>query len=131
MAITVKPEEVDMTMTQGRSEAATKTQSDRLYLDDLHVGQRFTSKTHALDEAQIKEFAIQFDPQPFHTDKQAAESTFFNGLAASGWHTAAITTRLNVESGPPLSGGIVGAGGELSCQRQPVREITPCRERSR
>jgi acyl dehydratase len=101
-------------MTHVGSEAATKTQSDRLYLDDLHVGQRFTSKPHTLDEAQIKEFAVQFDPQPFHTDEQAAERTFFNGLVASGWHTAAITMRLNVESGPPLAGGIVGAGGELS-----------------
>ena len=103
-----------MTMTQMRSDASNKTQSDRLYLDDLHVGQRFTSETHTLDEAQIKEFGVQFDPQPFHTDEQAAKRTFFNGLAASGWHTAAITMRLNVESGPPLAGGIVGAGGELS-----------------
>ena len=103
-----------MIMTQAHSEAATKNPSDRLYLDDLHVGQRFASETHTLDEAQIKKFAVQFDPQPFHTDKQAAESTFFNGLAASGWHTAAITMRLNVESGPQLAGGIVGTGGELS-----------------
>ena len=99
-----------MTITQVRSEAATKTPSAHLYLDDLHVGQRFTSETHTLDEAQIKGFAVQFDPQPFHTDEQSAEGTFFNGLAASGWHTAAITMRLNVESGPPLAGGIVGAG---------------------
>jgi acyl dehydratase len=109
MAITtVKPEEVDMTTTQVRSEAATKTPSDRLYLDDLPVGQRFTGKTHPLDEAQIRDFAIQFDPQPFHTDKQAAEYTLFRGLAASGWHTAAITMRLNVESGrhsPAASSG--------------------------
>jgi acyl dehydratase len=115
MAITTdKPEEVDMTITQVRSEAATKTPSGRLYLDDLHVGQRFISKTHTLDAAQIKKFAVQFDPQPFHTDEQAAERTFFKERAASGWHTAAITMRLNVESGPPLAGGIVGAGGELS-----------------
>jgi len=58
---------------------------------------------------QIKAFAEQFDPQPFHTDEKAAERTFFKGLAASGWHTAAITMRLNVESGPPLAGGIVAA----------------------
>jgi acyl dehydratase len=96
------------------SDDATSTPSDRLYLDDLHVGQRFISKTHALDAAQIKKFAVQFDLQPFHADEQAAERTFFMGLAASGWHTAAITMRLNVESGPPLAGGIVGAGGELS-----------------
>jgi acyl dehydratase len=115
MAITtVKPKEADMTTTEVPSEAATKTPSDRLYLDDLYVGQRFASATHTLDEAQIKEFALQFDPQPFHTDNQAAEGTFFKGLAASGWHTAAITMRLNVQSGPPLAGGIVGAGVELS-----------------
>jgi acyl dehydratase len=115
MAVTnIKPEEVDMTTVQVSSEAATRTSSDQLYLDDLHVGQRFTSGAHRLDEAQIKAFAIQFDPQPFHTDEHAAERTFFKGLAASGWHTAAITMRLNVESGPPLAGGFVGAGGELS-----------------
>lgn len=99
-----------MTMTQD----ATNIPPDRLYLDDLHIGQRFISKAHTLDAAQIKAFAVQFDPQPFHTDEQIAERTFFKGLAASGWHTAAITMRLNVESGPPLAGGIIGAGGELS-----------------
>jgi acyl dehydratase len=115
--------------------------SGRLYLDDLHVGQRFTSATYAIDEAQIKEFATQFDPQPFHMDEKAAERTFFNGLAASGWHTAAITMRLNVESGPPLAGGIVGAGGELSWPsptrpgdvlqvESEVTEITPSRSRA-
>jgi acyl dehydratase len=114
--------------------------SDRLYIDDLNIGQRFTSAKHAIDEAQIKAFAVQFDPQPFHTDERAAERTFFNGLAASGWHTAAITMRLNVESGPPLAGGIVGAGVELSWP-EPTRpgdvlhvesevvEITPSRSR--
>jgi acyl dehydratase len=86
---------------------------DRLYLDDLHIGQRFTSKTHLVDEAQIKAFARQFDPQPFHLDNEAAKDTLLSGLAASGWHTAAITMRLLVESGMPLAGGIVGAGGEL------------------
>jgi acyl dehydratase len=87
---------------------------DRLYLDDLHVGQRFTSATHTIDEAQIKAFAAQFDPQPFHTDETTARNTFFKGLAASGWHTAAITMRLNVQTGLPLAGGIIGAGGEIS-----------------
>jgi acyl dehydratase len=115
MAVTnIKPEEVDMTTVQVSSEAATGTLSDQLYLDDLYVGQRFTSGAYRLDEAQIKAFAVQFDPQPFHTDEQAAERTFFKGLAASGWHTAAITMRQNVESGPPLAGGFVGAAGELS-----------------
>ena len=86
---------------------------DRLYLDDLHIGQRFTSATHVVDEEQIKAFARQFDPQPFHLDNEAAKDTLFSGLAASGWHTAAITMRLLVESGLPLAGGIVRAGGEL------------------
>jgi acyl dehydratase len=141
MAVTnIKPEEVDMTTVQVSSEAATKTRSDQLHLDDLYVGQRFTSGAYRLDEAQIKAFAIQFDPQPFHTDKQAAEQTFFKGLAASGWHTAAITMRLNVESGPPLAGGFVGAGGELSWPaptrpgdvlhvESEVVEVTPSRSR--
>jgi acyl dehydratase len=84
-----------------------------LYLDDLHVGQRFTSGTHLIDEEQIKAFAQQFDPQPFHLDGEAAKETFFEGLAASGWHTAAISMRLIVES-VPIRGGIVGAGGELA-----------------
>src|SRR5262249_38474354 len=84
-----------------------------LYLDDLHVGQRFTSGAHLIDEEQIKAFAQQFDPQPFHLDVEAAKETFFAGLAASGWHTAAISMRLIVES-VPIKGGIVGAGGELA-----------------
>lgn len=85
-----------------------------LYLDDLKPGQTFISGSHALDEEQIKAFARAFDPQPFHLDGQAAEKTLFGGLAASGWHTAAITMRLNVESGLPLANGIIGAGGEIN-----------------
>ena len=83
------------------------------YLDDLHVGQRFTSGTHRIDEEQIKAFAQQFDPQPFHLNAETAKETLFEGLAASGWHTAAISMRLLVES-VPIRGGIVGAGGELA-----------------
>lgn len=85
----------------------------QFYLDDLEPGQTFVSASHALDEEQIKAFARAFDPQPFHLDGQAAEKTLFGGLAASGWHTAAITMRLNVESGLPLANGIIGAGGEI------------------
>lgn len=88
--------------------------ADRLHLEDLHVGQRFMSAMHTIDEAQIKAFAAEFDPQPFHTDEEAAKYTLFKGLAASGWHTAAITMRLNVDSGLPLAGGIIGAGGDIS-----------------
>jgi acyl dehydratase len=73
--------------------------STALFLEDLHVGQRFSSASHTVDEAQIKTFAAQFDPQPFHMDAKAAKATLFAGLAASGWHTAAITMKLLVESG--------------------------------
>jgi len=86
----------------------------RHYLDELHVGQRFVSGAHVVDAGQIVAFAAQFDTQPFHLDEQAALGTVFAGLAASGWHTAAITMRLLVEGGLPLAGGIVGAGGELA-----------------
>src|SRR6185312_8535661 len=91
-----------------------------LYLDDLHVGQRFTSGTHTLDEAQIVAFASAYDPQPFHTDPAAARTTLFGGLAASGWHTAAITMKLLVGIRPAIAGGIIGAGGELEWP-QPTR----------
>ena len=84
------------------------------YLEDLRVGQRFLSGTHRIDEKQIRGFAEQFDPQPFHLDAEAAKATLFGGLVASGWHTAAITMRLLVESGLPIAGGIIGAGGEIT-----------------
>jgi acyl dehydratase len=88
-----------------------------LYLDDLAVGNRFKSGEHAMDEAQIIAFAAQFDPQPFHLDDNAARASLFGGLAASGWHTAAITMRLQVTSGLPIAGGVIGAGGDLSWPR--------------
>jgi acyl dehydratase len=87
--------------------------SDRLYLEDLHVGQRFESRPHTLDADQIKAFARRFDPQPFHLDEAAAEKSMFKGLAASGWHTAALTMRLLVES-VPLADGLVGVELQLA-----------------
>jgi acyl dehydratase len=113
---------------------------DRLYFDDLQVGQRFASRSHALDEAQIKAFAAAFDPQPFHLDDEAAKGTLFAGLAASGWHTAAITMRLLVDGGAPIAGGVIGAGGEIGWPK-PTRpgdilhveseivDVTPSRSR--
>jgi acyl dehydratase len=89
-------------------------QDGRLYLDDLTVGQRFLSGTLVVDEAEIKAFARKFDPQPFHLDDEAAKATLFGGLAASGWHTAAMTMKLLVDAGLPLAGGILGAGGEIA-----------------
>ncbi|MFY7962791.1 MAG: MaoC family dehydratase [Elsteraceae bacterium] len=111
-----------------------------LYLDDLQVGQRFATGSHAVDEAQIIDFATQFDPQPFHTDPEAAKQTMFGGLAASGWHTMAITMRLIVGDGAPFAGGIIGAGAELSWPRptrpgdvltvvSEVMEINPSRSK--
>ena len=91
--------------------------TEPLYLDDIRAGDRFTSGEHTLDEAQIKAFATQFDPQPFHLDHDAAQATMFGGLAASGWHTASITMKLMVTSGMRIAGGIVGAGGELQWPR--------------
>jgi len=84
------------------------------YLDDLSVGQRFQSGTKLVTEEEVIRFAREYDPQPFHTDPQAAKATFFQGLAASGWHTMAMSMRLMVDGGLPLAGGIVGAGGEIS-----------------
>ncbi|NMM84705.1 dehydratase [Rhodococcus sp. SRB_17] len=94
--------------------AASRPQQKPVYLDDLTVGDQFKSGEHAMDAEQIKAFAAQFDPQPFHLDDAAARATLFGGLAASGWHTAAVTMRLQVTSGLPIAGGIIGAGGELS-----------------
>jgi acyl dehydratase len=88
-----------------------------LYLEDLKPGQRFKTGPHPLTEDEIKAFARDYDPQPFHTDPEAARHSFFGGLAASGWHTAAITMRLQVDSGPPLAGGMIGASVELTWPR--------------
>jgi acyl dehydratase len=102
---------------------ADRTRTDdksRLYFDDLRVGQKHRSGMYEVDEEQIKTFARQFDPQPFHLDDEAAKKTLFKGLVASGWHTAAITMRLLVTSGLPLAGGSVGAGGEITWPN-PVR----------
>jgi acyl dehydratase len=88
-------------------------QAKALYLEDLHVGQRFTSDSRLLDAEEIKAFAELYDPQPFHLDEEAASHSLFGGLAASGWHTAALTMRLLVES-VPLADGLVGAELQLS-----------------
>jgi acyl dehydratase len=93
---------------------------DKLYLEDFAVGRRFVSTAHTLDAGQIKAFAARVDPQPFHLDETAAQASFFHGLAASGWHTAAITMSLLVQSGMPIAGGLIGAGAEIEWPR-PVR----------
>ena len=85
-----------------------------LYLEDLRVGQRFTSGFYQIDEDRLKAYAAEFDPQPFHLDEAAARASIFHGLAASGWHTASVTMRLLVTGGLPLAGGLIGLGGELA-----------------
>ena len=85
----------------------------RMYLDDLHVGQRFTSGSFLMETARIKGFAAEFDPQPFHLDEVAAAASVFEGLAASGWHTAGVAMRLLVD-GLPFANGIIGLGGEIA-----------------
>ena len=112
----------------------------QLYLDDLHVGQRFTSGSSLMEAARIKEFAAEFDPQPFHLDEAAAGASVFKGLAASGWHTAAVAMRLLVDGGLPFANGIIGLGGEIAWPK-PTRpgdtlqveseiiEITPSRSK--
>src|SRR5260370_8746710 len=79
-----------------------------LYLEDFAPGQKHVSGTLRVDAAAIKAFAAQFDPQPFHLDEDAARGSFFGGLAASGWHTAALTMHLLVQSGFRPAGGIIG-----------------------
>jgi acyl dehydratase len=88
----------------------------KLYLEDLAVGDEFRSGEHTLDAEQIIAFAKQFDPQPFHIDEAAAKESYFQGLAASGWHTMAISMKLIVAA-IPLAEGIIGAGGEISWPR--------------
>jgi acyl dehydratase len=93
-----------------------------------------------LTEDEIRIFAREYDPQPFHTDPQAARHSVFGGLAASGWHTASISMRLQVESGPPLAGGMIGASVELVWPRptrpgdvlhveSEVLDVTPSRSK--
>lgn len=92
-----------------------------LYFEDLQPGMKFNSdRSYEVTAEEIKEFAVKYDPQPFHMDEVAAENTFFKGLAASGWLTAAIVMRLRVES-TPIAGGMVGAGVEEIRFTQPVR----------
>ena len=93
----------------------------RRYLEDFAVGQTFSSGRLRVDKEQIKAFAAVFDPQPFHLDEDAARDTIFRGLAASGWHTAALTMRLLVESEIEPAGGIVGAGFDEFRWPRPVR----------
>ena len=91
------------------------------YLEDFETGQTFGSGRIHIDAERIKRFAAEFDPQPFHLDEGAATDSIFRGLAASGWHTAAITMRLLVDGDLKPAGGIVGAGFDDFRWPRPVR----------
>jgi acyl dehydratase len=91
-----------------------------LYFEDIAAGRTYRSPTLRIDAAAITAFAAEFDPQPFHLDDNAARPSIFEGLAASGWHTAALTMKLCLSSEFRPAGGILGVGGELLWSR-PVR----------
>jgi len=90
---------------------------ESLYFEDLPIGRRFTTGPLVVDADAVKMFAASFDPQPFHLDEEAATTSFFGTLVASGWHTAALTMRLLVTQGLPIAGGVIGAGGEVQWPR--------------
>ena len=95
--------------------------SQELYFEDFYIGQRFLSEGSAKVSAEeIKEFGQKYDPQPFHLDEAAGEGSFFKGLAASGWLTAAVVMRLRVQS-IKVFGGMIGAGVEEMRWTEPVR----------
>jgi acyl dehydratase len=91
------------------------------YFEDYAVGQIYHSGSHHIDKEQIVAFAKQFDPQSYHLDEEAAKTSPFKGLAASGWHTAAITMRLLVDGEFKPAGGILGVGFDQLSWPRPVR----------
>lgn len=110
------------------------------FIEDLAPGRTWTTASVAISADDIKAFAGLYDRQAFHLDEAAAEATFFGGLAASGWHVAALTMRLLTTDGVPFAWGLVGAGGEISWPRptrpgdvltvvSEVVEVTPSRSR--
>jgi acyl dehydratase len=118
----------------------TASAPEKLYLEDLSVGQRFNTDTYVMEGDRIKSFAAEFDPQPFHLEDAAAEASLFKGLAASGWHTTAAAMRLMASGGIPLAGGIIGLGCDVQWPRPArpgdaltleaeVADITPSRSK--
>jgi acyl dehydratase len=91
------------------------------WFDDLRLGTRFKSGEVTVTREDIKRFASEFDPQPFHLDEAAAEHTVFKGLAASGWHTAAIAMNLAVQVRPFGPHPLMGAGVDDLRWMKPVR----------
>jgi acyl dehydratase len=91
------------------------------YLEDFAAGQVFTSNRLQVAKQEILAFASKFDPQPYHIDEEAARKSVFKGLVASGWHTAAVTMQLLVDSEFQPADGILGQGLEELSWPRPVR----------
>lgn len=91
------------------------------YLEDFAVGQTYRTRTITIDKARMIDFAMEFDPQPFHVDEEAARTSLFGGLAASGWYTGALTARLLVDSDIKPVGGLINAGFDEFRLPRPVR----------
>ncbi|MFW1735531.1 MaoC family dehydratase [Acinetobacter sp. ULE_I001] len=84
-----------------------------LYLEDLNIGDRFKSREYEMTLDEVLEFAHKYDPQIFHTDaEKAKDHPIFKGLAASGWHTSAVTMRLWTECFP-VAYGLIGSESSL------------------
>ena len=96
------------------------------YLEDFEPGQKFGSGRLSVEAERIKSFAAEFDPQPFHLNEDSARETFFNGLAASGWHTAAMTMRLLVESGLKPAAASSVPDSTKCAGRDPCGQATSC-----
>lgn len=92
-----------------------------MYLEDFEVGQRFKTRAMSLDEPAIMDFARQFDPQPIHTDREAAAEGPYGGIIASGFHTAGVIFRLWIDLGLMLKSSLGGPGIEDLKWVAPVR----------
>lgn len=93
---------------------------EEMYFEDFHTGQKLNSlRSYRVTAKEIISFGQQYDPQPFHIDEGAGRNSFFSGLCASGWLTAAIVMRLRVES-IKVKGGMIGAGVEELRWTHPV-----------
>lgn len=99
------------------------------YLDDFTVGETFESRSASLTEAQIMDFALTWDPQPFHIDKQAAQTGQFGGIIASGFQTQALAFRLFYDLGLIAKSNIIGLGVDDARWPAPVRPDDALRNR--
>jgi acyl dehydratase len=97
------------------------SQPGPLYLEDLAAGQTFRSGEVTVTAEKVRQFAAEYDPQPFHLDERGAEGSLFGGVVASGWQTAAVTMRLLVEGELKVAGGLIGVGVEGLKWPRPVR----------